>query len=91
MTEVIDMGATLLKHTQPVFHFLLVNPLEWRTGTDLHALMKDFDKRGYTYWIWYVPCEESAHYEINFYQPQVEGSFVLMEHNPAEKKRKAKR
>jgi hypothetical protein len=89
MTEVIDMGATLLKHTQPVFHFLLVNPFEWRSGTDLPALIKKMDK-DYTYWIWYVPGDEKTQYEINFYQPQVEGSFVLAEVNPAEKKRKAK-
>lgn len=88
MTEVINMTEHLLKHTQPVFHFLLVNPFEWRTGTDLPALIKDFDKRGYTYWVWYVPCEEESHYEINFYQPQVEGSFVLAE---VEKKPKVRR
>lgn len=88
MTEVINLTERLLKHKQPVSHFLVLNVFEWRTGTDLHALMKDFDKRGYTYWVWLVPCEEESHYEISFYQPQVEGSFVLAE---VEKKPKAKR
>jgi len=88
MTEVINLTEHLLKHKQPVFHFLLTNVFEWRTGTDLHALMKDFDKRGYTYWVWFVPCEEETQYEINFYQPQVKGSFVLTE---VEKKPKVKR
>jgi hypothetical protein len=50
--------------------------------------MKDFDKRGYTYWVWLVPCEEKTKYEISFYQPQVEGSFMLAN---VEKKPKAKR
>lgn len=88
MTEVINLTERLLKHKQPVFHFLLMNVFEWGVGTDLHALMKNFDKRGYTYWVWFVPCEEKTQYEINFYQPQVKGSFVLAE---VEKKPKAKR
>lgn len=88
MTEVINMTEHLLKHKQPVFHFLALNLFEWRTGTDLHALMKEFDRKGYTYWVWFVPCETDAHYEIDFYQPQVEGSFMLAE---VEKKTKAKR
>jgi len=65
----------------------------WRSGDDLHALMKAMDKVKYngkalTYWVWYVPCEDKTPYEINFYQPQVEGAFILAEVNPAEKKRK---
>jgi hypothetical protein len=48
--------------------------------------MKGFDKKGYTYWVWYVPGDEKAAYEIRFYQPQVEGSFVL-----AQVEKKAKR
>jgi hypothetical protein len=35
--------------------------------------------------VWYVPGESTARYEINFYQPQVEGAFVLAQ---VEKKRK---
>ena len=88
MTEVIDMTAGLLKHKQPMLHYLVMNPFNWRTGVDLHELMKDFDKRGYTYWVWLVPCEEKTKYEISFYQPQVEGSFMLAN---VEKKPKAKR
>ena len=88
MSERIDMTAGLIKHTQPVFHFLFTNPFEWMTTTDLHDGMKQMDKKGYTYWVWYVPGEKESNYEINFYQPQVEGSFVLAE---VEKKTKAKR
>jgi hypothetical protein len=88
MKEVVDMTEHLLKHKQPVSHFLLMNVFDWRTGTDLHALMKDFDKKGYTYWVWFVPCEEKQAYQISFYQPQVEGSFMLAE---VEKKPRVKR
>jgi len=84
----IDMTEGLIKHKQPEFHYLLTNVFEWQSGTDLHALMKGFDKKGYTYWVWYVPGEKGSQYEINFYQPQVEGAFVLAE---VEKKVKAKR
>lgn len=87
MSERISMTAGLLKHTQPEFHYLMTNVFEWITTTDLHDGMKQMDKKGYTYWVWYVPGE-STHYEINFYQPQVQGSFVLAE---VEKKAKAKR
>lgn len=92
MTETIDLTEGMLKHTQPTFHYLVTNPFEWESGTDLHELMGRFDKKGYVYWVWYVPGGDAeTKYDIRFYQPQVEGSFVLMEHNPAEKKRKAKR
>jgi hypothetical protein len=86
MTEVIDMTKGMIKHKQPTFHYLVTNPFEWQSGDDLHELMKGFDKKGYTYWVWYVPGNEKAAYEIRFYQPQVEGSFVL-----AQVEKKAKR
>ena len=88
MSVRINLGEGMLKHEQPVSHFLVMNVFEWRSGTDLHALMKEFDKHGYTYWVWFVPGEETSTYEIRFYQPQVAGSFLLAE---VEKKTKAKR
>lgn len=88
MTERINMTEKLIKHTQPDCHYLLTNVFEWEAGNDLHDLMKRFDKKGYTYWVWYVPGEKDSKYAINFYQPQVEGAFVLAE---VVKKVKAKR
>ena len=87
----IDMTEGMLKHEQPVSHFLVTNVFEWRTGTDLHKLMKEMDKQKQTYWVWYVPGEETSTYEIRFYQPQVKGAFVLAEVAQTEKKTKAKR
>ena len=88
MTTLIDMTEGMLKHTQPTFHFLLTSVFTWRTGTDLHELMKAMDKEGYTYWVWYVPVDQTEAYDIRFFQPQVPGSFVLAE---VEKKPKKSR
>lgn len=88
MSERINLSEGMLKHAQPTFHFLVTNVFEWRTGTNLHALMKAMDKHKLTYWVWYVPGEENSAYEIRFYQPQVEGSFVLAEVAQPEKKTK---
>lgn len=88
MSERINLSEGMVKHAQPNFHFLVTNVFEWRTGTDLHALMKAMDKQKKTYWVWYVPGEETSSYAIRFYQPQVEGSFVLAEVAQPEKKTK---
>ncbi len=69
--------SDMLTHTQPTFHFLITSIFEWRSGTDLNELMTWANKRKNTYWVWYVPCEKSAAYDIEWYRPQVEGSFVL--------------
>lgn len=62
---------------QSAFHFYVHNVFEWRTGTDLHTLMKEMDKQKYTYWVWLVPGEKTSRYEIKWYAPQVEGAFKL--------------
>jgi hypothetical protein len=86
MTTTIDMSAKMLKHQQPTFHILCVNGLGWRSGDDLHDLMKAMDKERLPYWVWYVPGESTAAYAINFFQPQVEGSFVLAQVEPKKRK-----
>lgn len=88
MSECIDMAQGLIKHKQPTFHYLMTNPFEWIATDDLHDGMKQMDKKGYTYWVWYVPGKKTALYEINFYQPQVKGSFVLAEVEKKSKTRK---
>ena len=67
----------MIKHKQPTFHFLLTSVFRWYASEDLHEAMKYMDKQKATYWVWYVPCPKTSSYEINFYQPQVEVSFVL--------------
>jgi hypothetical protein len=77
MTQYIDMTEELVPINQPTFHFYVHSVFEWRKGDDLHTLMKAFDKKKHTYWVWYVPGEKDTQYDITFYRPQVEGSFVL--------------
>ena len=77
MAEHIDMTEGLVPVPRPDFHFYVHNAFEWRTGTELHTLMKAFDKQKHTYWVWYVPGDKDTQYDITFYRPQVAGSFVL--------------
>ena len=80
MTQYIDMTEGLVPVPRPDFHFYVHNAFEWRTGDDLHTLMKAFDKEKHTYWVWYVPLKVrpgTTPYAINCYRPQVEGSFVI--------------
>jgi len=70
----------MIKHTQPEFHFLVTSFFTWETGTDLHALMQRMDKRDEgAYMVWYVPGPKNSAYAIDWYQPQVEGAFLLAE------------
>ena len=76
----------MIKHTQPEFHYLLTSIFTWEAGIDLHDLMKRMDKRKEgTYWVWYVPGPKDSAYDIEFYQPQVEGAFVLAQVEPKKK------
>ena len=67
----------MIKHPQPTFHFLLTSFFDWYATEDLHEAMKYMDKRKNTYWVWYVPVSDDESYDIEWYQPQVPGSFVL--------------
>jgi len=77
MATYINMSEGLIPVPQPTFHFYLNNIFEWRTGDDLHTLMKEMDKQKQTYWVWYVPGDAKSKYDIKWYAPQVEGAFVL--------------
>jgi hypothetical protein len=76
----------MIKHSQPEFHFLLTSAFTWQTGSDLHALMKQMDKRKEgAYLVWYVPGLENSTYEIDTFEPQVPGAFVLAKVEPTKK------
>lgn len=60
-------------------HFLVTNVQQWHVGTDLHQLTTYFEKEKLTYWVWYVPTDKDAPYEIAMYVPQVKGSKLLHE------------
>lgn len=44
---------------------------------DLQALLKLMDKEKLAYNLFLVPCPHDTAYEINWYQPQVEGTMHL--------------
>lgn len=61
-------------------HFFAASALDWATTTpdrDLQALLKLMDKQRNTYNLYLVPVPHDTPYEINFYQPQVEGTMHL--------------
>lgn len=61
-------------------HFFAASALDWATTTpdrDLQALLKLMDKQRNTYNLYLVPTPHDTPYEINFYQPQVEGTMHL--------------
>jgi hypothetical protein len=61
-------------------HFFAASALDWATTTpdrDLQALLKLMDKQRNTYTLYLVPIPHDTPYEINFYQPQVEGTMHL--------------
>lgn len=64
--------------TQPEnSHFFASSVCTWITTTDkrdLRQLMKHMDKEGYAYNLFLVPVPHTHQYEIDMYQPQVEGT-----------------
>lgn len=65
------------QETQANQHFFAASVHDWAKTTpdrDLRALMKLMDKFGYGYNLFLVPLPHDEPYEINFFQPQVEGT-----------------
>lgn len=58
-------------------HFFASSVCTWITTTDkrdLRQLLKHMDKEGYAYNLFLVPVPHTHQYEIDMYQPQVEGT-----------------
>lgn len=58
-------------------HFYASSVAQWATTTDerdLRQLLKLMDKDGYSYNLFLVPVPHDTPYDINMYQPQVEGT-----------------
>ena len=58
-------------------HFFASNFAEWRTDPNIEPLIKEFKKQKLDFALYYVPLPESAHYEIRFFAPHVEGTILL--------------
>ena len=58
-------------------HFFAASTWDWATTTDerdLPALIKHMTEQGRGYNLFLVPVPYTDNYEINFFQPQVEGT-----------------
>ena len=65
------------QETQAKQHFFAASVLDWAKTTDerdLRQLMKLMDGFGNGYNLFLVPVSQDTPYEINFFQPQVEGT-----------------
>jgi hypothetical protein len=69
---------TKQKHPHPAtFHFFAASVAQWATTNeerDLRQLLKLMDKDGYSYNLFLVPVPHDTDYDINWFQPQVEGT-----------------
>ena len=67
-----------MTNTQPDnCHFFASSFCTYITTTekrDLRQLIKHMDKEGYAYNLYLVPVPHTQEYEINLFQPQVEGT-----------------
>jgi hypothetical protein len=62
---------------QPNNHFYASSIATWATTTDtrdLRDLIKIMERDGFDYSLWFIPHPHDTHYEIKFYQPQIEGA-----------------
>jgi hypothetical protein len=58
-------------------HFYASSVAQWATTTperDLRDLMRLMERDGYDFNLFYVPVPHDTPYQINMYQPQVEGT-----------------
>ena len=59
------------------FHIYGQNAYEYYCNEDIQEVIKWFEKQKMVYYLWYVPVPKDASYQIDFYQPQVEGAKYL--------------
>lgn len=66
--------------TEKDFHIYAASMLQWATTTDtrdMRQLIKLMDADDAAYNLFYVPVPHDTPYEINFFQPQVEGCVFI--------------
>jgi hypothetical protein len=71
------MGYEAKQKAQANQHFFAASPFDWATTTeerDLPALIRLMERKGNGFNLFLVPVPHDTNYEINFYQPQVEGT-----------------
>ncbi len=75
------------KYIEQPHHFYASSFCTWKTSEDMRDVIKHMEKEGYEYTLWYVPVSDKENYEIRYYAPQVEGSFVLSTFTPKKKRK----
>ena len=66
------------------FHFYGSNWMEWKTSTNLQEVIDHFrtkENAKHNFVVWYVPLPTSSTYQIEWYEPQVEGRIYLGSYN----------
>jgi hypothetical protein len=84
----IETNKSVDRFIEIPHHFYASSFCTWKTGDDMRDVLSFMDKEGYEYTLWYVPVGNDARYEIKYYAPQVEGSFVLGTFTPKKKSKK---
>jgi len=54
-------------------HYFASSIASWFVHSDLYKVMQYMEKEKYQYNVFWVPLHEDADYEIEYYQPQVDG------------------
>jgi len=67
-------------------HFYASSFCTWKTDPDMRNVINHMEKEGHQYTLWYVPTDHDGNYEIKYYAPQVDGSFVVGTFTPKPKK-----
>lgn len=66
-------------------HFFAVSLVGWRVDKDIERLIRNMNKDGYGFSLWYVPTAVEQDYDIERSAPQVEGAVFLTTIHPKEK------
>jgi hypothetical protein len=85
---VAERDQSVDRYIETPHHFYASSFCTWKTGADMREVIAHMEKEGYEYTLWYVPADEANNYQIKYYAPQVESSFVLGTFTPKKKSRK---
>ena len=83
-----ERNLSVDRYLETPHHFYASRFCTWKTSEDMREVIAHMEKEGYEYTLWYVPVSNSDNYQIKYYAPQVEGSFVLSTFTPKKKSRK---
>jgi hypothetical protein len=87
-TSTIETNQSVDRYIETPHHFYASSFCTWKTGSDMREVIAHMEKEGNEYTLWYVPADETNNYQIKYYAPQLEGSFVLGTFTPKKKSRR---